>query len=101
MEMKQPKRFSLDVVSDSGTPFRFVFWPGEGAVRYYDRRHMFTEDGQACGPALDYDDVMIRGRQGIHAWHDVEEWDVDASTMELVRGWLMINVARSVEQKEG
>lgn len=96
--MSSSDLFHLDVTGANGTPFRFIAWPEENAIRYYDRRYTLAEgepgygvnhmneDGQACGPAM-----ILKGFEGtrwIRGWHDVSAWDVDAATMQLVGVWV-------------
>lgn len=102
-ENTAPDTFHIDLTSANGTPFRFVFLPENGAVRYYDRRFAvepgkqvhrdFTEDGQACGPAM-APSVYLGGRSGFRGWHEVDVWDVDRDTAAIVGVWLHHLIAR-------
>lgn len=101
-----PEVFTLDLIGDNGTPFRFMFWPKEhqatekGTIRYYDRRYTLTEDepgysinnmdenGQSCGgPLLVSSFIEARGF-GIQGWHAVDAWDIDRDTVALVGNWI-------------
>lgn len=103
-----PGVFHLDVNSANGTPFRFVLDPANNVIRYYDRRYPktddqpgygvnhFTEDGQACGPALTADTFARPPGYGLCGWHKVDVWDVDRKTMALVGSWIeLVMEARS------
>jgi hypothetical protein len=95
-----PEVFSLDTIGGNGTPFRFVYWPKVGEVRYYDRRYTLTpdqlgygpgnmnEDGQACGGPLLDTDFSSHAHHGIAGWHDVRAWDIDRGTVQLVGMWI-------------
>lgn len=97
-----PETYVLDVNGANGTPFRFVFYPGEdgGTVRYHDRRYTLAkgelgyginqtnEHGQACGPKFTVSAFVPPRRSGLLGWHDVGAWDVDVATCHLVTAWL-------------
>lgn len=102
MSNERPASFHIDLTGGNGTPFRFEFTPDEGPhgqVRYRDRRYTLTEgkpgyginhtneDGQACGPAL-MPYSLIDCDSGIRGWHEVDAWDVDRATVQLVGAWL-------------
>ena len=104
-EPTTPTTYTLDMTGDNGTPFRFVYNPTDGTVRYYDRRYTRTEgeygyginhmceDGQACGGALTADNFTVSSGYGIRGWHEVDAWDIDRRTRELVGAWLnLLNV---------
>lgn len=95
-----PTTYTLDIPGDNGTPFRFVYWPEDGTVRYYDRRYtrtegeygyglnQMTEDGQACGPALAFTDFVPLSNHGMRGWNSIDAWDIDRATRCLVGTWL-------------
>jgi hypothetical protein len=98
-EQVKPETYILDVVGDNGTPFRFVYELGD-TVRYYDRRYPtlpdepyyhprnYSEHGQSCGPDMLIESFTDLGTHGIFGWHEVEAWDIDAFTRDLVGVWL-------------
>lgn len=106
MKKVEPKIHKLDVISTKGVPLRFVYEMG-GTVRYHDRRYPTTpdeqhyhprnynEDGQGCGPDLMVDSFTDPGHHGIIGWHEVEAWDIDANTRNLVGAWLSAIKERS------
>ena len=96
----KPEIFTLDLIGDNGTPFRFMYWPEQGEIRYYDRRYPttpdkpgyginhFNENGQACGgPLLDTDFTPLAD-YGIRGWHEVDAWDIDRDTRRIVGKWI-------------
>ena len=95
-----PATYTLDMTGGNGTPFRFVYWPADGAVRYYDRRYTRTEgeygygidqmceDGQSCGPVFNATSFDPHTIYGIRGWHEVDAWDIDRATVQLVGTWL-------------
>ncbi len=103
-----PTTYTLDMTGGNGTPFRFVYWPADNAVRYYNRRYPLpegepsrlnhqTEDGQACGGALAADDFTVAsGGYGIRGWHEVDAWDIDVRTRELVGAWINLLNAQGI-----
>lgn len=100
--MDNPETYTLDTIGGNGTPFRFVFWPGEngGTVRYYDRRYpmaegetgyginRWNENGQCCGGARSVDDFVGPHVYGLRGWHEVDVWDVDRATVVMVGDWI-------------
>lgn len=108
MDPKMPESYTIDLMGDNGTPFRFMYWPGSGMVRYYDRRYTLTEgepgyginhmneDGQACGPVLTPEVFTQHGGTGMRGWHEVDSWDVDRATMTVVADWLEMIMERDV-----
>jgi hypothetical protein len=100
VEAQNLDTFTLDVTGGNGTPFRFVYWPSDGTVRYYDRRYTLTEgepgyglnqtneNGQSCGPRFHADDFSPSAGHGIRGWHGVDEWDIDRPTRRLVGYWI-------------
>lgn len=98
--MTKPMTYTLDLMGGNGTPFRFVFFPEELVVRYYDRRYTLTEgepgyginqmneDGQACSPSLAPATFTNHCNHGLRGWHEVDAWDVDRATMVLVGDWI-------------
>lgn len=100
---KRPDVFHIDLTGANGTPFRFEFTPGEGihgVVRYRDRRYTLAkgepgyginhtnENGQACGGFL-YPSSYINRKAGIRGWHEVDAWDIDRRTANMVGAWLL------------
>lgn len=95
-----PEVFTLDLIGDNGTPFRFMFWPKTGDVKYYDRRYPaqpdephyrlnhYDENGQNCGPGFVADDFPLSSSHGIRGWHEVDAWDIDRGTRSLVGQWI-------------
>jgi hypothetical protein len=109
VQMRQTT-FQMDVIGENGTPFRFMYWPKDKVIRYYDRRYVLeegdpgyginhtNENGQSCGTALLMESfVPVRPVEGhgMRGWHEVEAWDVDAATMHLVGVWLTHIIERS------
>lgn len=100
-EQETPQAYRLDVTGQNGVPFRFVLCPEDRTIRYFDRRYAlpvgtpgygttFNENGQSCGPALDFESFTQErgGAARYQSLHDVWAWDVDDETMETVRAWV-------------
>lgn len=97
-----PTTYTLDMPGDNGTPFRFVYWPADAAVRYYDRRYTRAksdigygidhkcEHGQACGPRLHPTDFTAFDADPIRGWQNMDVWDVDRRTVQMVGVWLTL-----------
>lgn len=95
----KPETYTLDLPGDNGTPFRFIFWPWTGEVRYYDRRYptqpgelfydlrRHNENGQQCGGDLRVTD-FVNATTGMRGWHENDAWDVDRAVMVMVGDWL-------------
>lgn len=106
--MSDPTTYTLDMTGDNGTPFRFVYWSADGAVRCYDRRYMLAEgepgyginhtceNGQACGPAFAFTDFVPIGHHGIRGYNEIDAWDIDRRTRELVGAWLTLLQGKGV-----
>jgi hypothetical protein len=110
MDKVEPATFTLDITGGNGTPFRFIYFPGEEVVRYYDRRYTLTEgepgyginhmneNGQCCGGALSVDTFTDCSSSGLRGWHEVDAWDGDRATMIIVGDWLELIMERSTRE---
>lgn len=81
--------------TDRGVPLLFVWDPGTEKVRYYDTRYAgqfgFAEYGQDCGAALYATSFQPDATSGIRGWHEVDAWDLDATTVRKVGTWLLVS----------
>jgi hypothetical protein len=94
-----PKVFHTDLTGANGTPFRFVLWPEENRVLYYDRRYTYVpgqpgygldtinENGRVCGPWITPADLSAARNTGLCGRGGEGAWDVDPRTVRLVSAW--------------
>jgi hypothetical protein len=94
---------SFAATTSRGIPMLFVWDRTDNTVRYYDRRYTLTPDqpgyginhtcelGQCCGGPRMASDFRPDDTHGIRGWHEVDAWDLDARTVQLVGTWLRVS----------
>lgn len=104
---EQPiKTHTMDVIAESGVPFRVVVLADGRSenyqtssmgdrtlVEFYDRRYDHTKDGQFVSRYY-LDTMLEHGSSGLDLYGGVDSWKLDSVTFRQVREWLYFLVDR-------
>lgn len=81
--------FSLDVITEVGTPIRVVLNPHSsgGIVSFFDRRLQYSDNGHKICDYF-YNEVVSPGFESMILSGGHEDWHIDWDTFNMIFRWL-------------